>query len=354
MNVFLIQTATQLLNAIEAKHYLNLKECHLIVFLAEEYPREAYKGILNEDEWKSVHYLSTAAKVEKSLLRFLKYSEEERIRAYFRTWEIYLLRKKLDKMAKSFGPIKNVFLGNHWIDYMRHFANKVLPQKLYLLDDGTATLLINKVRRERLLTKRHFSLKALKDKIIDHAVGLMTLEPEKVTFFTTYDLQVAPGDEVIKNDYRYLKNVATKRSRTDEVFFLGQTLIDEGFSREHYLYFLDKIKQYYSNQVFVYVPHKSEPVERVKYIKETMRITVKKLDVPIEFHLTMNGLMPKALSSFSCSALETCRVIFGDQLNIQAFYVDPEYFPLRPDFMRDIYAYYQSKANPNFKVVKLD
>jgi hypothetical protein len=176
MNVFLIQTATQLLNAIEARHSLDLGESHLMILLPPEYPKEAYDNVVNQSEWASVSYLPTTTNPNNSILKRLKFSKLERVRGYFSTYELYRLRQELDRTAKSFMPVENVFLGNYWIHYMRHFAHRIRPRRLYLLDDGTATILINKTRKENLSAKEDLSLRKLKKAFIDRAIGLQTAE----------------------------------------------------------------------------------------------------------------------------------------------------------------------------------
>jgi hypothetical protein len=353
MNVFLVETPHQLLNAMEAKSYFRLVDNNLIVIIKEEYSKDSYARLVAPNEWKSVFYVPVKGDPESGFLRNLRDHRIDRIRGYYRTYELYLLRKALDRLSASMGKVERIFVGNYWMEYMRHFANVTSHKELCLLDDGTGTLLINKMRRERWFQGNDKNRAAIAQGIINSAIGLKDRHIEDVTFFTIYELEVRPGDSVVKHDYPYLRQKASERPLEDAVYFLGMTLIDEGLSQEAYLDHLRRVKNHFNNENFVYVQHRGEPAEKLKIIKRQLNLEMRKFDVPIEYQISVLGGRPKILASFCSSALENCRIIFGDLLDIKAFYIDPEDCPLRPDFIKDIYAYYGSKAGPKFEVIRV-
>lgn len=352
MNVFMIETAHQLLNAIEAKHRLGLQDCRLVVIVHRDYPRSAYEVLVGPGEWAAVHYLEKIDEPESPSGFWFKFRGSERMRGYFATLQLRKLRQRLDDVARSMVRAERVFLGNYWVDYMRHFANVLPHDSLWLLDDGTATLLINERRRQGRPLDRCERTERAKIHLIYRAIGMDTRQERGLTFFTIYELETKAEDEVYRHDYSYLRSVAGVGDPSDEVFFLGQTLIDEGLSREDYLEYLKKVLDYFAGEKLVYVAHKGEPADKVAYIENELGVPVRRFGVPIEYQLTVRRSKPKLLASFCSSALENCRVIFGDELQIRAFYIDPARCKTHPDLIRGIYDYYRSKARPAFEVVE--
>jgi hypothetical protein len=353
MNVFLIETPHQLINAIEAKCFFNLKNNYLFILLHSDYPMSAYRRLVSDGDWDKIIYENLNH--ENKFSSFLKYKiKSERLISYIETLELIALRNRLDKLSKSIGEVENLFLGNYMINYMRHFANKTKYESLYLLDDGTATLLVYNEREKNNDGLTKINLTKLKKVMLKKIVGLNSDHPDNLTYFTTYDLKENNKDRFIKNNYEYMKSRALKTKNDDLVYFLGMTAILEGFSDENYFNYMQKVIKYFSNQNLIYIPHKLEPENRIEALKSFLSLKIQKIDVPIEYYLGIFGNIPKILSSFFSSALENCRVIFGNSLNIKVFYVDPEKFPNKPEFVRSVYQYYESKTNESFEVINLE
>lgn len=353
MNVFMIETAHQLLNAIEAKHRLGLRDCRLVVIVHRDYPRSAYEVLVAPEEWAAVHYLERIDEPEGPSGFWFRFRGSDRMRSYFATLQLRKLRQRLDELARSMVRVERVFLGNYWVDYMRHFANVLPHDRLWLLDDGTATLLINERRRQGQPLDRCKWTERLKNDLIYRAIGMDARQERGLSFFTIYELETRAEDEVFRHDYNYLRSVAEVGEASDEVFFLGQTLMDEGLSRDDYLEYLKKVLDYFAGEKLVYVAHKGEPADKVAYIEKELGVPVRRFGVPIEYQLTVRRSKPKLLASFCSSALENCRVIFGSELQIRAFYIDPARCKTHPSLIRGIYDYYRSKAGPGFEVVEL-
>jgi hypothetical protein len=353
MNVFVIETPHQLLNALEARYHLALPDSVLIVILLKIFSQESYTSITRPGDWAAVHYVPSEVASTGGVQRKLKFHSSARIRGYFATYELFILRRRLDAIARSLGKVNAVFLGNYWIDYMRHFANVIDHERLFLLDDGTSTLLINDRRREGRHLNNYSSWQRARLRLVDSLIGLKPKQIESVTFFTIYDLVTRKEDHVVRHNYSYLRSVAGAVPPSEEVLFLGQTLEEEGLSRERYFYYLRKMLVYFRGERIVYVPHKGEPPEKIAYIRDELGLQVTRFNVPIEFQLTMLRTRPKLLASFCSSALENCRIIFGNEMKIKVFHIDPEECLRNIDFIRNLYTYYESKSSSAFEVVRL-
>src|SRR5215831_9233540 len=344
MNVFVVETPPQLMNALEARHTLAADDSVLIVILQDDLPQDAYAAIVQPDEWSAIHYVQRDIVPQGPFQRSLKHHPHPRVRGYFATYGLRVLAQRIRAIARSLGPVQNVFIGNYWIDYMRHVANVIDHRKLILLDDGTATLLINDRRREGRPLDNYSHWRRARVRVVNLLAGIRAAQAQSVTFFTIYDLVTKKEDRVVKHNYSYLRSLAGAVPPSNEVFFLGQTLVDEGLSRERYMDYLRKIIQYFKSDKIVYVAHKLEPQDKLAYIRDEMGLPVVRFGVPIEFQMTVKRARPKLLASFCSSALENCRIIFGDKMNIKSFYLDPGDCPLNPEFIKNLYAYYESKS----------
>ena len=353
MNVFIIETPHQLLNAIEAKHTLNISPSFLVIILLEEYPASAYQPLISENEWDRIEYVASTTPAESALARTIKDATWERARGYYQTYELYRLRNRLDKIANSIANVDKLFIGNYWREYMRHFGNVLDHRELYVLDDGTATLGLNDARRNQGVKNMQFKLKLAKMSAIEKFLGLRSAAARNLIYFTTYNLDLPPGDCAIANDYRYLRSASETAGRVDDIFFLGQTLMQEGLSHEGYIEYVRKVKSYFKGEKLIYIPHKLEPEARVRIIEQELGLPIRRFGVPIEFQLTINKTMPKILASFCSSALENCRIIFKNTLKIKSFYIRSEDFAANPDFIASIYSYYEKMSGPCFEVVRV-
>ena len=105
--------------------------------------------------------------------------------------------------------------------FMRHIANTINYNMLYLLDDGTDTIEINK-RRHKIENHERESrtgtsisrislFKTIEARIRAKYWNWYLAEVPSVTFFTVYDLDVRKGDRLIRNNYSYLRSLAPLR-----------------------------------------------------------------------------------------------------------------------------------------------
>jgi len=354
VNVFFVETPLQLMNAIEAKHARALVGNHLVVLLSDIYPRGFFEPLLEDDSWDSIRYVESRVPARGALRRRLQSHASTRVRSYYETVELRGLRKRLDALAGPFGRAERLFIGNYYLEHMRHVANVLPHDRLVLLDDGTTTLDIAEQRRRHAEGKPAQPGKSWRARLVDRAIGWKLGHPAHATFFSMYDLNLSPADSLERHDYSFLRARAMRVERGSEVLFLGQTIYYEGIAEEEYLARLRCVATHYGVDRFVYVPHKGEHRDRVRHIREELGLAVRTFDVPIEYQLAMRGPLPGVLASFYSSALENCRLIFGADLTIEAVYLDPQLLTRGVEFVRRVYEYYGSKSTPQFRVLNLD
>lgn len=353
MDVFMVENPHQLLNAVEARHTTAARDPHLIIVPSKDAPQVTFAPLVRIDDWESVQYVPLGIDEMAGLKRRLKFHRSSRIRGYFHHYERRGLRKRVDGVARNLGPARNLFLGNYWIAHMRHFANVLPHDQLFVLDDGTQTLQINDRRKKGLSFDKSKHSKAVLSNIIDRLIGLRTEQAERLLFFTTYDLDTRKEDGVVNHDYSFLRSQVGVMPRSEEVFFLGSELRNEGLSVDRYVEYFQGVQRYFEHDTLVYVQHPRESPQQVERIGRVLRGKMVRFDTPIEYELTFGQRRPRVVASFCSSALETCRVIFGDSLSVKSFYIAPEDCTANPSLIRDIYAYYESKTEPGFEVIRL-
>jgi hypothetical protein len=354
MDVFTVETPLQLLNAMEARHTLGSSESHLVVFTSPGHSKEAFTRLVRPGDWRAVDFVPVVP--YEDLEERLQWRQQwsVRLRAYRGHWRRRGLRRRLDAVARSLGRVERMFIGNLWVQHQRHLASVVRYRELVLLDDGTQTLQLN----ERLQGGHAVGPASEVDRpwvawLIRQLTGMRPADTSRFTWFTAFDLKTRPGDRVLRNDYSYLRSLARDSRRSRDVLFLGCELSHEGLSEEHHREYLGRVRAHFAADQLVYVPHPRERDERVAYVRDVLGIPVCRYDVPIEYQLATSGVRPKVLASFCSSALDNCRIIFGDTLQINALRIEPAHCVCNPTLIRQIYEYYESKQSPSFVVVPL-
>jgi hypothetical protein len=120
-----------------------------------------------------------------------------------------------------------------------------------------------------------------------------------------------------------------------------------------YINFLKRVKSYYKNERLIYIMHKHEADKKIEKIMHEVGMEIRRFDVPIEYQMSVRGDKPKILAGFSSSAIENCRIIFQDNIMIDVFYIEPEYFIQRKDYTKRIFDYYYKKMSKSFNIVKI-
>jgi hypothetical protein len=352
MNVFFIETPLQLVNAIEAKHALELTDNHVVILLSDIYPVGLFRPLLGDEQWDSAQYVDSRVPARHALHR-LRDHPSQRIRSYYETTELRDLRKRLDALAGSLGVADALVLGNYCLDHMRHFANALSHEKLILIDDGTTTLDIADDRRRYAAGRSPRVRRSRTDALVNFLIGWRLGHRDRATFFTVYDMDVGSADTLVRHSYDYLRGRASEFECNGEVLFLGQTIYYEGISEDAYLDELRRVGAHFAGDTLVYAPHKGEKPDRVERIRQELGWEIRRYDAPIEYQLAMRGPLPRILASFYSSALENCRLIFGSRLMIESVYLDPGLVPRAAAFVRSVYDYYESKTSEHFRVVRL-
>jgi hypothetical protein len=355
VNLFVVETPLQLLNAHEARQHLGASDAHLLLFVSPAYSYETFSRLI-EGRWTSI---------QSFVIRDREDEQDGQIsdrdlprKRFIRKLARQLTRRqRLERALRSYGPAERVFLGNYLIDYMRHVGHTVQHRELIVLDDGTDTIRMNNLRH-RVSTPGPLNgagpFAALKSSVRARYLEWDSRQARSLVFFSTYDLRVRPGDRLIQHRYRYLRERICTQSAEDAVFFLGQPLPADGYlGEETYLEALREVRRHFAGQRIVYVPHPRESEATVARVADATHLAIKRFDAPIEIVIACRGIRPRALASFFCSALETCSVLCGDDLPVKAFRLARRSLLCCHDDVGGIYDHFRDGTNGQVEVVDL-
>jgi len=364
MNLFVLQTPYQLLSAIEAIHHLKFANNVLIIPLLGLFPKQGFKRILNDQYWQKVQYINFQYR-----LTSYDFEANPPRNLYERGLELYLtldqcMKKILiNRLARSYSSVENLILGNYLIDHdlhMRHLANRITFQNLYLMDVGTDTLRINRQRRSETLSNpmnhvnndfRHLNLKQKLRRIL---VDWDTTGVESLTFFSCYDFEVSGKDRYIKNDYIHLRSLAKKALISDEVWFVAQPLVDQEYlTLSLYLDYLRRVRAHIGNKNFIYIAHPRESSQALKAVRETLNIEIRRFSAPIEYEATAGGTRPRGIASFFSSALDTFGAIFEGVMDIKAYRIQEKDLLKDQDVVAKIYQHLMDRRRGLVELITL-
>lgn len=118
------------------------------------------------------------------------------------------------------------------------------------------------------------------------------------------------------------------------------------------MFYLKKVRSYFSDKKIVYVAHHRENKNNLDYLRDKLKYDVIQFEFPFEYQISIIGPRPSVVASFFSSALDNCRLIFDDEIKIVSFRINLEKCPIK-DEIESIYDYYKSKENECFQVVSL-
>ncbi|WP_151949785.1 hypothetical protein [Aliarcobacter butzleri] len=283
-NLIIIGSPLQLINAMEAVHFFKLENVILVI---------AFNGLLSNN-----------IQIEEQINRF---KCEEVVKIYPSSVSKFLQYLKLIKYLQRY-KYEKLFIGEFGSAFRIILAN-INKEKVFLLDDGTATIVdyeksikINKINR--------YSFKELRFLIF----GLKIRVKDKINFFTYYNLEKLPDSEVIKNNLEYMKKDFIQNSidYDDTIFFFGQP--SEIFLDKQELELnLYKIVNKFSEKKILYIPHRAQTKDEINNIRlMNKNIKILEINKPVEKYFLNNGIYPKHVISYVSTALTTTKILFPE------------------------------------------
>jgi hypothetical protein len=363
-NLFVVDTPHQMLNAVEAVHSFQLSNNHLLVTRPTSGSNDRLAPLIKAEDWETVSY--------SSVWMPPKYSVQKSLSPMMNRWYCRCLHLRemhaMAKVVKRFPEVDKLFLGHYcprWTPFMRHIANTIKYDALYLMDDGTDTIEVNNRRfsltgnEPEVPTKQISSHPSTLSKMESHLrtkYGKWNLaEAPHATFFTTYDLDIRKGDQLIKNNYSNLRSLAPVQRvpLPDTVVFLGLCSADDYFEIDMHLDFLSQVREYFAREKIMYAAHPRDTASRVARIRESLHCQLWPSSSVIEYDLIAKGIKPKVVAAFVSSALITLAELMDPDVEIVCFHIAPEHWHHWREDAVGAYHYIKTKLQPRVTVVPL-
>lgn len=336
VNLFLLKSPLQAINALEARHHLHIQSGQARALLlpgASSNTQDQMTSVLSTMPWKEARAVRLSA--QPSALRLMR------------------TKRLVEQFVRSAGPSPRLIIGDYRAEIMRHAIWCAEDAEVLVLDDGAATLEIWR-RRAQLAAGIDESRLGWKDALKRYLLGVRMEHPERVTFFTSYALQsVSPRDQVIHNEYAFIRSLAATRAPTDWVLLLGSPLIEvDGFTNELYRGLVAQVASQYGPSQVRYVPHRRERVEQLATLESIPNLQILTINEPIEWYLGHSRERPAVLAGFFSSALLNCARIFGNTQSVHAFRLPSALFSdaRRAHVVEDVYRHMEEHGGSHLTV----
>lgn len=355
INIFLISTPLQLINAIEARHHFNLANSDAIIIInAYATNLTSIQNLLNNDDWASIIYVESSVEQQKEHESNLK-----NYKLYPVIKKLITSKKKLDSIISSVSKIRYLFVGYYLSLENLHFINSTSHEQIVLLDDGIATIEINRRRRSRQSLYSAWSIeffvKALMKRVL---FGYKLYHPDRVTYFSIYKIDVPQSDKLICNNYGFIRQQIGLKSQSQIAYLLGQPLSEINpkiIEEEKYLYYVERIIEHLRPLRVIYIPHRDEDKSKVTRMINKLGIEILEIQVPFEWFLIHSIERPSKVAGLVTSALPNCKSLFGGEIEFISFKMKGEDY-IRSGIIQSItgtYQYFEGISDDNFRVISL-
>jgi hypothetical protein len=281
----------QIINAIEAIEHFKLENNVLVlIYGASDLNKIQMQNLIKQEKWKKIIHIENRYKSKYfQYVNLIKELKEDRYKYLF---------------VGELGSLHRIVIPN------------VAKEKVFLLDDGTATVEYynNLIKVDRY---NRYNFKELRFLFF----GLKVKIRDKVNLFTYFDLKPVHGIEVVKNKLNYLKIKYLKDAKKDEntIYFIGLPVEPSNvITMQMYRNILFNIVKKFEKKI-IYIPHRLESQNFIKELSSINNpmIEVKIINQPIEMYLLENKIYPSHVISYFSTALTTLGIIYeGSEINI--------------------------------------
>lgn len=305
-SVAIVGTPLQFINACEFAYRMAISRCQIHVLLYN-YEQEAFDILPTIEIVTKIYYwkLWTLPKILPSMLQL-------RLNRHLRLISSAILSPKI---VKAIGQSDKLAIGNINDPLMHHCANSIPCRRLFILDDGFATLnSVKQLAGQSILNFKLYGILAWLLRINLHG-------PHQYELFTSHDVKTDKRN-IIKNQYSWIKGQVTCSDQSNNrIWILGQPIPQNGVISEHnYLLCLRKVVNSYSPEKKIcYIMHPGESYLGCHTWLVNSGVQIIRNRKPIELHLASCNSFPHRIAAFYSSAVLNCKIIFGNKVNFDIF-----------------------------------
>lgn len=358
-SVFIIRLPLTYLNALEAQRYFKISvENSILVILYRDHQDIDCKHInklLDKSLWKEVHLLPYN-------VPSLYSREDDTHRSIFH--KLVLKHQKIKdfirlqrEFVENYQQIDKVFIGDYNIVSMRNLVHNLKPLEVVNLDEGLKVRAIFAEKADKMAkNKIKVDIRQYLKEFFAYQIYHYNMQDIKgVTFFSSYDLPKNIGIRVIKNRYEKLQQTIHTLSKTDAIYFIGQSLPEVGFMTESdYLNYLKAVRNFFGPKPEInYVCHRGDLTSKLEKIENQVGMGVLDFDMPIEQKLSTEGPIPRIIAGFNSTALQNTQVLLGEAVSIYSFVINSEDVEMgRKSGNENTYNYLRELQSETFKVIE--
>lgn len=350
--LFVLTSPLQYVNALEARHHFQIaaQDAYVALVPSRRHPQSIIQiqNLSAADEWGGRAVLEGVP----PLLTV------ERPKA-LREWQILQGARKFRAQADAFleevGEIDAIFLGDFRARSFRYLGWKRPRAEVYLLDDGSITNQAVRFRndpRDPALEKRAFPQKKQHQWKLRLA-GIPFHAPERMTFFTSYQLRPTRRDEIVAHSFERLARDMQSWQRLDEIWFIGSNHPENGISTTtDYLVLLARIRRFFEATPIRYFAHRGEDPAKLSELG-LMGFDVQQSELPLEVVIAERKVYPKVVGAIASSVVDNLAAIFGSRVAILLFLTEPHYYRRQKKHLQEIIRYHRRAAGGNLHAISL-
>lgn len=331
-SIFFIRTSLEMLGAIEARKQFGVTNTLLIIKSDKRQDSTINFLIEKSGDWNNIIRTKKKTSYGISWLKLVKKLKREKYKYLF---------------TRAF-PIAS------------YFVNNLTYEKLYILDDGAATIAIAKdYKNTGNLTKR-FSLFKGKNKVgfkydlVQKIYASNKIKIEEnvtdVNFFTFYDLPNYEKDEYVQNNFTWLHSLKndSKKESNNKIYLIGTAVVDSKILLfEDYFTTLKRISEFYKGKEIVYVPHKREVSKELKILEKELSFKIRRNKFNIELDFLLNNEYPAHITGTISTALITLKGIYKESVIDFFNFDDTKITEDKKKVIIDVYKYQEKYINYN-------
>ncbi len=292
INLFLVKSPLQLLNANEAKSYFETTNNWLII----SYERSGsgakqMEKIVAKQVWDHVVII-------KSFTIF---------QTFRHFWMIRMFKK-------SKWHIEGIYFGDMRMTNFLLYPMNLSHENLFLLDDGAATIDMY----SNYLLKGEFPKVGQFDLWIRTMIlrfyGLSYINRISINIFTMFELSNSDQLEIVQNELvelrKYQKSFETKHP---VAIIIGAKFVEMKFYRlEQYIQMIESIVSKAPLESYLYFPHRGEKQSTLDAVASLPNIQIVQVDLPVELELIGSDMRVVSVSGFVSTALLTLSKLYPE------------------------------------------
>lgn len=297
-NVFTISTPSQMINAMEFIHYYKIKDENNIILISSS-------STTIKDQIVKVGSGFDLIFHELFQPKFLIFNDSAYNKMPLKLRRLFISRYAIKRILIN-QKIDKLILGNY-SNFISQYCTQIINTETFVLDDGTGSI-TRASKRERELNEEipFFELNRKKGalRLVKLIMGFYNYNiPKKLIFFSSYTFHLAGRDEIVHNDFSFIKRLYSNQKKDNNlIYFIGSPISEVGYiTLENEInIILSMLSKFKGNKV-IYIPHRLDSNTKLKRIKEN--IDILSFDLPIEFALTQITALPYQIVGFFSSAL---------------------------------------------------